>query len=552
MNRLPFSRDASGRSKRSRTDAARRKTSDTESSIPNTTVRRKKSRSPSRTRTRADPFVLSSSGSTKKRKSPNPVASGETAVVGEDAPDHGHRMKTGVPKASGVHSRSSSIVPTLTGHRSRKEKEGERDGDRSRYSSSSEKDGDKKVVMYSGPLAMAEFERMKKEIDQLKKAVHDNKKTIKKQKETIQELKVELETGKLDRKNQEAQLEILKTTSRQKEEVLDVIETSLQCQICMELLLKPYALSPCGHVLCLPCLQEWFRKAPPSTDDMEIDEDIDDPEYIIHRQKSCPCCRAVIYDRPVPIFLVKSVTSTLMKAKGPGHTAASPLSRPDGSSLATSEDVWKGLFPDDTYEEEEQEEYDYDDEVVRWFTAPYDDSDEYESYGSDEDESMGELEGDAENTQYVRPIWEPPTVYYRARSRHSLQHTQMMRRGCTREMINTYGMTYTHEDGLVAHVYTIDPDAEVMPYRAADRQNMIRIFLGWNVVPEPRDRGHGFINQILIDYRGHPERFSTRRLGGSLEIRKLVGLDDIQAISDDDTTDSEYWHDNRLDSDFET
>lgn len=35
---------------------------------------------------------------------------------------------------------------------------------------------------YSGPLAIAEFERMKKEIENLKKAVHDSKKTVKKQK----------------------------------------------------------------------------------------------------------------------------------------------------------------------------------------------------------------------------------------------------------------------------------------------------------------------------------------------------------------------------------
>jgi hypothetical protein len=35
--------------------------------------------------------------------------------------------------------------------------------------------------MYSGPLAHAEFERMKKEIDTLKKAAHDHKKTAKKQ-----------------------------------------------------------------------------------------------------------------------------------------------------------------------------------------------------------------------------------------------------------------------------------------------------------------------------------------------------------------------------------
>ncbi|KAK0457860.1 uncharacterized protein EV420DRAFT_1335264 [Desarmillaria tabescens] len=548
MNRL--SRDVSGRVKRFRVDVTKRKASDTESSIPPTSVRRKKSRSPSRSRTRADPFVLSSSGSVKKKKSANTTAFNETPIVAEDAPDHGHRMKAGQSKPSGIHSRSSSVAPTSTSHRSRKEKEGECDGDRSRYSSS-EKDGDKKVVMYSGPLAMAEFERMKREIEQLKKTVHDNKKTIKKQNETIKNLRTELDSEKLAIKNQETQLETLKTRSRQKEEVLETIEANLQCQICMELLFKPYALSPCGHVLCLSCLQEWFRKAPPSADDMEIDEDINDPEYIIHRQKSCPCCRAVIYDRPVPVFLVKSVASTLIKARGPGHTAASPLSHMAGSSSATTDDVWKGLFPDDTCEEEEQEEYDYDDEVIRWFTAPYDDSDEYESYSSDEDGSMGELEDDVDSTQYVQPVWEPPTVYYRARSRHSLQFTQMMRRGCTREMINTYGMTYTHEDGLVAYVYTLDSDTHVRPYRPADRQHMISLFLGWNVVLEPRDHdGHGFMNQLLIDYREHPERFSTHRLGASLEIKKLVREDDVQAVSDDEPTDSEYWHDNRLDSDF--
>ena len=124
------------------------------------------------------------------------------------------------------------------------------------------------------------------------------------------------------------------------------------------------SLAPCRHILCLTCLQQWFRKAPPSTDDldeMDIDSETD-PEYTLNRPKSCPCCRAVVIRRPVPVFVVKAVAAALRKAKGVGETGGgSPVST--GSS--SEQDPWKGLFPsagDDDSSEGYNEDEDEDDE----------------------------------------------------------------------------------------------------------------------------------------------------------------------------------------------
>ncbi|TEB32665.1 hypothetical protein FA13DRAFT_219564 [Coprinellus micaceus] len=37
---------------------------------------------------------------------------------------------------------------------------------------------------------------------------------------------------------------------------------SLTCQICLDLMYKPYALTPCGHVACYGCLVRWFVGGP--------------------------------------------------------------------------------------------------------------------------------------------------------------------------------------------------------------------------------------------------------------------------------------------------
>ncbi|KAF9014522.1 hypothetical protein BDZ89DRAFT_448206 [Hymenopellis radicata] len=349
----------------------------------------------------------------------------------------------------------------------------------------------------------------------------------------------------------------LKSKTEKADEVISTIETALQCQICMEMLLKPYALSPCGHILCLPCLQEWFRKAPPSADDMDIDpEDFEDPQYIMNRQKSCPCCRATVLHRPVPVFLVKSVATTLLKAKGPGHTAGTPVSRADGTSTVDGEDPWSGLFPADEDMEDMDDDYDFDEAGYMPWMFGADSDEDFESYGSAGDESMDDDEEDASDDDsvtsyyvpaYVPSVWERPHVHFSGGQRHDPQYVKMRRRGCTRDMIRMYGMTYSHDDGLVVYVRSLDPDIAVTAFREADRANVhtIRIFVGWNVHLAPGDRGgHAYVNALLHEYQEHPERFAPiARANGGWDIKALVRVDDVEELSEDDTTDSDVWHD---------
>src|ERR1700731_1404317 len=96
-----------------------------------------------------------------------------------------------------------------------------------------------------------------------------------------------------------------------------------------------------------------------------------DTGCLLHRRKTCPCCRAVIRHRPVPVFLVKSIIALLAKANDSvaSQRRASPLPGLDV-------DVWAGLFHDFT-----DESSDYDD-------------DEDERLDDEDDGHLDDVEGD--------------------------------------------------------------------------------------------------------------------------------------------------------------
>ncbi|KIY70100.1 hypothetical protein CYLTODRAFT_488369 [Cylindrobasidium torrendii FP15055 ss-10] len=545
--------------KRLKTDSGRKKRADTEATAPqDSTNRRKKSRSPSASR-RSDPFIPTVAipkTASKKRLHALVDVPVRSRVAEDDDDDDAMTID------------STMKAPSRVGHSSAKTK---------KENTRTKDGGDAHATsVYSSALAQAEHERqrekLKLEIEALKKQLHEQKKSAKKQSKALQELKAEHDTGLMARRDQEAELASLKVKKQRADEVLSNIEMAMQCQICMELLLKPFALSPCGHVLCLPCLQEWFRKAPPSADDMDIDpQDLDDPHYIMYRQKSCPCCRATVLHRPVPVFLVKSVASAVIKSKGPGHTSGTPVSRDDGTSTVDSDDVWKGLFPteDDMLD---AEEYDEEDDELPYEALPggmleqfapawmgtifSSDDEDYDSYASAEDDSMqgdddeagreddDEDSDDSEDDagQYVVPIWEPPTVRYRGGSRHSSQYVKMRRRGCTREMISNYGMTYTHAEGLVVYVRSLDPNAAWLPFTEADRDQMSQLYVGWNVELDDEDRGgHDFVRGLLENFNDEPGMFVMNIVGNrTRHITKLVRIDEL--MSEAETTDSEAEH----------
>ncbi|PIL29184.1 hypothetical protein GSI_09233 [Ganoderma sinense ZZ0214-1] len=118
------------------------------------------------------------------------------------------------------------------------------------------------------------------------------------------------------------------------ETLVSSLQQSLSCQICLDLMHRPYALAPCGHSACYQCLVNWFKAPPP---DVPPDEVIS----VLHRKKTCPHCRAVVRDRPIEIWSLKEMVATLVKSGlATGFYNAAP-EQPEGGANA---DPWAGIF----------------------------------------------------------------------------------------------------------------------------------------------------------------------------------------------------------------
>ena len=260
------------------------------------------------------------------------------------------------------------------------------------------------------------------------------------------------------------------------------------------------------------CLQEWFRQAP--LDEDEIYEDY--PGYIMNRRKTCPCCRTVVRSRPIPVFLVKTIANSLIKAK-----PELPEQSNRASPTVDDDDPWEDLFPhsdvlDDSYDEDDHSE---DDEE-----------------GYDDDESGSEYSsGSDEEPLFVPAQWEPSDVHVRPEDRRNVnpEELSMLRRGATKEMITRFHMGYTHSRGLVATVNG-----------PGDKRSFI--FLGWNITLDSDDgTGEDYINWILNDIVDRPERWHVHELDGrEQEVTALIPAKDIREYF---TTDTEAWTEDDLD-----
>ncbi|KAI0358067.1 hypothetical protein OH77DRAFT_1397789 [Trametes cingulata] len=376
--------------------------------------------------------------------------------------------------------------------------------------------------LYSGPLAQADYHRMKQEVENLRKQVAISKKTIHKQSKVIDELRSELKATQEMHGTQRVEIEKLKRQSKKSEDLVTTVESSLTCQICMELLLKPYGLSPCGHVLCMGCLLEWFKAAPPGDDEMLDDEY---PDALLYRKKTCPCCRTIVRSRPIPLYLVKSLASAVDKAKAP-NGAVRPSPPPD------DEDPWAGIFrePTDfenywsTDEDDDDDEEDDEDEDAE-DGEDYEDDDDYwsfDGYGTGEDDER--YDG-----PYVAARWAPPATHVSADEYPYLdadsEELKMLRRGATLQMIELFSMNYSHDLGLTAVV---------------EDDNVV--YLGWNIELHPDDEtGEEYMDWILADMFDRPERWRMIHdaLDGTWVAHKLVPQYEVE--NEYDNTDSEMW-----------
>ncbi|KAJ7249538.1 hypothetical protein B0H12DRAFT_1122046 [Mycena haematopus] len=561
---------------------------------------RSKSRSPSRggSGSRSDPFTLCTTPATPtiKRKRSFNFSVGSSAAP--SAVDRGQRIK---PKPSNSQSHivmsgpSSSVRPkkereraraSLTLHAPSSDSQGRRSLDKGKSKQVAEMGASSSrptTPTYSGPLAAAEFERMRKELEALKetlkKTKHDDRKQIKKQNKTIEELRAQVAAESLARDEKDKLLAAASSKSRKSEELLQAIESSLQCQICIDLLSKPNLLAPCGHVFCLECLQQWFRSAPGNDSDDDMDPE-DREQYILERDKSCPYCRARIVRRPVPVFVVKNVVTALRTS------TTQPVAVQDEEA-----DPWKGLFlPDDessdtdedfdqygSSEESAAEFFDHysedlDDldhvevalalglsgafpEALTHLYASASESEDGSASGSDgEDEEVedgedveeededGDGDGDFDGT-YSMPRWEPP--------RHVVEFEnvsnsmwKMLRRGCTPRLIALFNMQYHHDEGLIAHVCSLDPS--ISEHHLGMGRN--RLFLGWNIDVEltvvEGEAEKVYIVRQLRDIWQHPERWIvTERHGypgrSIMDARRLTPMEEDAEMYD--TSDSEAY-----------
>ncbi|OBZ73610.1 hypothetical protein A0H81_05978 [Grifola frondosa] len=290
---------------------------------------------------------------------------------------------------------------------------------------SSEDERASQQSIYAGPLATADYNRMKLELENLRKQMSTAKKTISKQSKTIDELKRDLALSTSSHKELRKDIEKFKSFKDKNEEMVASVESNLICQICMEIMLKPCGLSPCGHVLC---------------------QDDEYPVALVYRKKSCPCCRATVRSRPIPLFLVKSLAAALDKARG-GTGSSNPTSTQE-------DDPWEDIFKsrnamiDYWSTDEDDEDEDDEDDGSGEDEDEYDEDDEssYDGYGTASDEEH--YDG-----PYVAARWAPPTVHVNVEDYPFIddldeEELVLLRRGATLEMIQIFCMTYSHETGI--------------------------------------------------------------------------------------------------------
>ncbi|KAF8635618.1 hypothetical protein AX15_000257 [Amanita polypyramis BW_CC] len=164
----------------------------------------------------------------------------------------------------------------------------------------------------------------------------------------------------------QAQMESLKQQLESQSQLLKKYQThltsvqqSLTCQICLDLLYRPFALAPCGHVSCYDCLVRWFT-APGAGEDAANNQNADEDRPAggvvtgdhIHKRKTCPICRARVFERPVEVWGMKDMVNGLARSNLIGvvpsanaDEASSPNNgRNAQSSENTASDPWHKIF----------------------------------------------------------------------------------------------------------------------------------------------------------------------------------------------------------------
>ncbi|KAF8186358.1 hypothetical protein BJ912DRAFT_1060201 [Pholiota molesta] len=135
-------------------------------------------------------------------------------------------------------------------------------------------------------------------------------------------------------------------------------QQSITCQICLDLMYKPYALAPCGHTTCYGCLVRWFTSpanpqiaggpnpALPDAHNEGIEAILNSPNArngaYLRRRKNCPVCRAVVSERPIEMWGIKGMVAALVKS-GLAELPV-PLEPVVEENADNNNDPWRNIF----------------------------------------------------------------------------------------------------------------------------------------------------------------------------------------------------------------
>ncbi|KAI0037079.1 hypothetical protein K488DRAFT_67227 [Vararia minispora EC-137] len=119
------------------------------------------------------------------------------------------------------------------------------------------------------------------------------------------------------------------------EALLTSLLPSLTCQVCLDLLHKPFVLAPCGHMACYSCLISWFT-TPPANDNVH--------ELPIYRKKTCPHCRGVVRSRPAEVWGVKDMVVNVVKSGLAVNFPAPPTDDANAALAGAGRDPWVNIF----------------------------------------------------------------------------------------------------------------------------------------------------------------------------------------------------------------
>jgi hypothetical protein len=116
------------------------------------------------------------------------------------------------------------------------------------------------------------------------------------------------------------------------------VTAELECPICKEILARPLAVYPCGHIFCEDCLLQTFCTPLPG----------EEPETThATRPKQCPDCRAGVHTPPIPVYLVKNLISLHNPELATDESRTNGFGLELGPDFPEGSDPWSILFPDD-------------------------------------------------------------------------------------------------------------------------------------------------------------------------------------------------------------